>query len=174
MVLNDLILNGEGWNISGNFLMFKKLQNIPVCYIKDNIVYIFLDARITKEIIRFTKSLINKGVEFFFTTPTSSNPKGVNKLEYEILYNYLLSYANSKFFYGFKKINFDLIDNMIKWSKFSNTTHLIKSVYEDVNRKVQSKNWHFIFDTVMNYKYSDEIRDNFNSLYRHIQICKIL
>lgn len=173
MDLNDLILSNNKWSVKGNFLMFKKLQNIPVCYIEDDIIYIFLDAKIPKEIIRFTKSLINKNLCFYFTTPQASNPKGVENLKYEILYHYLLSYANSAFFYGFRKIDFDLIDNMVKWSEYSNTFHLVKSAFQAVNKRVQSKEW-YPFTNIKHYNYNEEIREDFNSLYRHIQISKII
>ncbi len=64
MELNKLIPNNNSkWIVKGNFLMFKKLEFIPVCYIEDDIVYVFLDARLTKQTIAITKHLMSFKVE---------------------------------------------------------------------------------------------------------------
>ena len=46
MDLNSLIPdNSDKWSVK-RFLMFKKYENIPVCFIEDDIVYVFLDNKI--------------------------------------------------------------------------------------------------------------------------------
>ena len=173
MELSELLLSTNKWSVKSNYVMFKKIQNIPVCYINDNIIYVFLDARIAKEIIRFTKLLIDKKLIFYFTTPLASNPEGVENLNYEIIKHYLISYANDKFFYGFRKIEFDLINNMVKWTELSNTFDLVKSAYAYANKKVQDKYWDYYSNKGI-YEYREEIREDFNSLYRHIQISRLI
>lgn len=174
MELNDLLPSGGGWRIKNDFIMFHKLENLPICYIgSDEVVYVFLDNRIPKEVLKFTKNLLKLGVNFFFTTPKASNPKGVDNLNYEIVKHYLFSYANPKFFYGFSKLDFDLIDNMVKWTEYASCFELVKPAYEKINKKVHSR-YHDYYANRYVYEYDEVIRENFNGLYRHIQISKII
>ncbi len=174
MELNKLIPNNNSkWIVKGNFLMFKKLEFIPVCYIEDDIVYVFLDARLTKQTIAITKHLMSFKVEFYFTTPEASNPKGVSEINYKVIKHYLMSYAKKEFFFGFRQINFDLIQNMVKWTDKENCFDLVKNIYLEVLKKVNNETWDYYSNRKF-YDYQSEIREEFQSLYRHIQISKII
>lgn len=174
MDLNKLIPdNNNSWSIRGKFVMFKKIEHIPVCYIDDGIVYIFLDARLLKHVVKITKHVMSMNIEFYFTTPEFSNPKGVLDLHEKVIYHYLISYAKDKFFYGFKKIEFDLIDNLVKWTDKENCFDLVKDVYQRVLKKVNHQSWDY-YSNKQHFDYCLEIREEFQSLYRHIQISKII
>ena len=104
MDLNKLIPNNDSnWSISGKFVMFKKLQKIPVCVFENGIIYVFLENKISNQILKFTKNLLRLKYEFYFTTPLYSNPSGVDNLKEEVVNSYLYSYTNETFFYGLKK-----------------------------------------------------------------------
>ena len=95
MELNDLIPdNNKSWIIKGKYLMFKKYENIPVCFIKDDIVYVFLDAKVHNAILKLTTHLICIGHEFYFTTPLLSNPKKIENLNKAVIENYFNNYSN--------------------------------------------------------------------------------
>ena len=174
MDLNNLIPdNNPSWIIKGKFLMFKKLEHIPVCYIDDDIVYVFLDARLTKQMIKLIKYLMKLDVEFYLTTPEASNPKGVIDYHEKVIRHYLLSYAKDTFFNEFKKIDFDLVDNLVKWTDKENCFDLVKGVYEEVMKKINRESWDY-YSNKKHFDYCKEIRDEFQSLYRHIQISKII
>lgn len=179
MDLNSLIpdnfrpLVNPTWIVKGQFVMFKKYEHIPVCFVEDDIVYVFLDNKIPKQITKITKHLINLGVEFYFTTPELSDPKGIDDAEDTIIRHYLLSYAQKEFFYGFKKIEFDLIHNMVKWTEKKNCFDLVKNNYEVINKKVNTKHTDY-YNNKDFYDFDKEIREDFQSLYRDIQISKIL
>lgn len=174
MDLNDLIPNSNNsWIVKGRYLMFRKIEHIPVCYIEDDIVYVFLDARIFKSIISITKHLMSLGVNFYFTTPEASDPKGVLDYNKKVVYHYLISYAKDNFFYGFKKIEFDLIDNLVKWTDKENCFDLVKDSYNKVVKKVNNQSWDY-YSNKKHFDYCLEIRVEFQSLYRHIQISKII
>ncbi len=173
MDLNSIHLPNDNWCVKDKYIMFKKLHNIPVCYIYDGIVYVFLDARIAKEIIRFTKYLIKNELGFYFTTPLASDPKGVENLDQEIIRSYLIAHSNSAFFYGFKKIGFNLIENMVQWAKYSKTNHLIKPMYDIVNDRVQKSQWNYYQNRELYLQEDIEIRNEFSSLYREIKILQI-
>lgn len=174
MDLNRLIPdNNTSWIVRGRYLMFKKIEHIPVCYVDNDIVYVFLDGKLLKHIIKITKHLTSLNVEFYFMTPEASNPKGVLNFHEKVIYHYLISYAKDKFFYGFKKIDFDLIDNLVKWTDKEDCFDLVKEVYNKVLKKVNNQSWDY-YSNKKHFDYCQEIREEFQSLYRHIQISKII
>lgn len=175
MELSDLIPdNSNNWSVKNDFLMFKKIQNIPACFISnDDIVYIFLDVRIYKQVLKLTSLLVDKGVEFYFTIPELSNPKGAENVNDTTVLHYLHSYSKKEFFEGFRKIDFDLIYNLIKWTEKENCFDLVKENYEYMLKKVNHQDYNY-YSNKYSFTHSEDIREEFRSLYRDIQISKIL
>lgn len=170
MELNDLIPDNDSiWIIKKNYLMVKKLENIPLSYIKDNVVYVFLDAKIPKYVIKLVKHLININANFYMNSPLCSNPSGIEDYKEEIIKHYLISYVNKDFFYGFKKINFDLIENLSDWIKKEKCFDLIKPIYDDVLKKI-NRNYYDYFSNSKKYYYISEIRDDFKTIYRDLRM----
>jgi hypothetical protein len=101
--------------------------------------------------------------------------KGINSNDYndKVIKHYLYSHAQVDFFDGFKNIDFDLIDNMVKWTDKENCFDKVKANYETISKKVERKEYDY-FSNNYSYEYKDEIREEFQSLYRHIQISKII
>ena len=64
MDLNSIIpdKNDRNYSVNKNFLMYKKYQNIPLCFIEDGIFYVFLDKRISKAVIKLVKNLCKNKV----------------------------------------------------------------------------------------------------------------
>ena len=173
MDLNKIIPNNENWSYSNGIFYFKKLQKIPICFINDDVFYILLENKIPKQVIELTKNLMKSDHKFYFTTPEAVNPSGVIDYKNEVLKSYFNSYSNKKFFIGFNKIGFDLIKNMINWSEENDAWHLVKPIYEDINKKIQKKN-HDYYTRKDYYDYEFDIREEFRTLWREIQISKIL
>ena len=63
MELSNLIPNNsESWNIKNGTLFYKKLHNIPMAQIEDDIVYVFLECslpRITLQLIKHVNNLLS-------------------------------------------------------------------------------------------------------------------
>jgi hypothetical protein len=174
MDLNSLIpdiSSDSSWSIKGRFLMFRKYENIPTCYIDDNVVYVFLDNRIKNPIIKLVKHLMRINCEFYFTSPIFSHPsyKGLELDRDKIINHYLFSYVQYGFFKGFNKIEFDLIKNLVDWCIKEDCVDLIRPIYDELDHKINS----FYYDWYTNqrvYEYSEEIRNDYKTLYREIQI----
>jgi hypothetical protein len=150
--------------------MFKKYENIPICFIEDNIIYILLDNKIQKAVIKLTKEFVKLGYEFYFTTPLLSNPAfKIENLNNIVINHYLFSYFQVGFFKGFKKINFDLIENMVNWCRKENCIDLIKENYKSLGGLVNKSqiDW---YSQKKEYDYCEEIREEYKTLYREIQI----
>ena len=135
------IITGYNWSYSKGIIYFKKIQKIPVCILIDDIPHIILENKIPKRVTELTKIFIRSEQEFYFTTPLATNPAGVFDFKNEVIRSYFISYANPKFLNGFKKINFDLIKNLIDWSEKNDAWYLVKPNYEELNKKIQKSWW---------------------------------
>lgn len=173
MDLNKIIPQNENWSFSKGIIYFKKLQRIPVCIIIDDTPHIILENKIPRQVLELTKNFMKSGDEFYFTTPLSTNPAGVYEFKNEVIKGYFNSYSNPKFFHGFKKINFDLIKNLIDWSEKNDAWYLVKPIYEEINKKIQKK-YRDYWISKDYYEYDFDIREEFRTLWREIQINKIL
>jgi hypothetical protein len=174
MELNNIIPdNSSNWIIRGDFLFFKKINLIPVCTIIDGIYYVMLDGKCHKAVLKLTKKIMKMDVEFYFTTPLMASPKSIDNFNKKVVENYIHNWANKHFFYGFKDIDFDLIRNMVKWTEKENCFDLVKGVY-DKYKKLVNQEYYDYYANISFYPYDEEIRESFNSLYRDIQISKIL
>lgn len=164
----------DNWVVKSRNLMFRKYENIPVCFISnDDVIYIYLDLKIKKQIIEITKELMKSGYKFYFTIPEASNPAGVIDYEDKVIRNYLLLYANEYFYTNFNNIHFDLIKNMVDWAVENDCYDLIKENFDSVLKQVQKKE-HDYYSNTSSYNYSEEIRNEFLTLYRQIQINQII
>ena len=174
MELSDFIPDSsDAWKVGKKQLTYKKYVNIPICYIEDDIVYVFLDKRIVKPVLKITKKLIELDVEFYFTTPELSNPKGVEDHKNAIIHHYFRSYIQKEFFKGFEDMQFDLIHNMTTWASKEDCFHIIKKNYEEIKKIVNAQSYDY-YSNIRKYEYPQEIRDDFDRLYREIQINRIL
>lgn len=174
MELNNIIPdNSSNWVIRGDFLFFKKIHLIPVCTIIDGIYYIMLDGKCHKAILKLTKKIMKMDVEFYFTTPLLANPKSIENLNQKVVENYIHSYTNKHFFYGFKDIDFDLIHNMVKWTEKEDCFDLVKEIYDNYQKLVNQEYYDYYSNRSF-YPYDEEIRQVFVGLYRDIQISKLL
>jgi len=174
MDLNKIVpLNDNRWSVSDNIIYFKKLMKIPVLIVIDDIPHIILEGKLVRQVIQLTEILMGSGLEFYFTIPDSTNPSGVFDFESEVINSYFHSYSNRKFYLGFNKIGFDLIENLIKWCDKRGCWDLVKPIYDKVNKEIQRKHFDW-WSKQEKYDYQKDIREEFNSLWRDIQINKIL
>lgn len=174
MELNNIIPdNSSNWIVKGGFLFYKRLNLIPVCTIINDIYYVMLDGKCHKAILKLTKKIMKMDVEFYFTTPLLASPKSIENFNQKVVENYIHSYTNKHFFHGFKDIHFDLIHNMVKWTEKENCFDLVKEIY-DKYKKVVSQEYYDYYSNRSFHQYDEEIRQSFASLYRDIQISKLL
>lgn len=173
MDLNSIIPNDDRWSYNNGIIYFKKLQKIPILVLIEDIPHILLENKIPKQVIQLTSILMNSGLEFYFTTPLASNPSGVLDYKREVITSYFNSYSNFKFLRGFNKIEFDLIKNLIEWVDKNDANELLKPVYEKINKSIQMGYYDY-YQKKDIYGYGYDIREEFRTLWRDIQISKII
>lgn len=173
MDLNKIIPLSENWSYSKGIIYFKKIHKIPVCIFIDDIPHIILENKLPKVVVELTKSFMKSGHEFYFTSPDATNPSGVFDYNNEVIRSYFISYSNTKFFTGFKKIGFEFVKNLISWSEKNDAWHLVKPNYEKINLLIQKEHYDY-YQKRNYYDYDFDIREEFRTLWREIQINKIL
>jgi hypothetical protein len=175
MDLDSIIPNNSDWKVSKNRVFKKNIAWIPILdIVDDNLIYIFLDIRMSKEILKVVKNLQKTDIEFYFISPLFADPGFNGDFNVVNIKNYLKDYSKSQFYDGFDKIEFDFIGNLIEYCKKENCIELVKDIYLEVNKEVQNKFW----DHYANKQYfktkREDIRETFNQLYRDIQLQQIL
>jgi hypothetical protein len=176
MDLNDLPRKYE-WSFRKDLLLVKNIAWLPVACIHEKNVDIYLDIRLHKQILCLMKYLMKIKSKIFFLSPLLANPRFTITEEEALDYNidnYLTNYSQPQFFDGFKKLNFDFIENFIEFCIKENSEHLIKDIYLRVNSKVQRSYYDYHQNRNLFLVEREDIRDTFNSLYREIQIYQLL
>src|ERR1035437_8951922 len=126
MNINNIINPHEihKWKVSKNRASLMKLVWIPMFEFDTDITYVYLDLKMARETIKLVKRLRDKNINFLFKSPILSNPKNNYLSESEIhkinITNYFRNFTTIEYNVGFKKIEFDLISNLIDYAnKFS-------------------------------------------------------
>ena len=170
----NLIPKSDKWILKGNVCYIKHYVKIPILKVCDDYIWVFLDKRIHKSVIKLTKILSENGVEFYFRSPSIFFETD-NKFIEDNINNYLMSFINPHFFDGFKKINFSLIDNLVSLlvkTEYSN--ELFNKIY-DKSVKLVNMNFYDYHSmrTIWTYCSREDIRDDFLKIKRDIKISKL-
>lgn len=177
MNLSELVPNNSpNWSFDNKFIYWKKYQRVPLCFVEsDNSVILILDNRLPKPLLKLVDFLTKQNIKFYFLPPEMTNPSGVFEDEFEelVIKHYLQSYATKEFFFGFEKINFDLIKNLTDWINYRGCFDKLKPIFDEVQKQVLTKHFDW-YSKKDYYDFNELIRNEFQSLYRQIQISQII
>lgn len=171
MNLDNIIPYRDNWKIINGIVFKKKLIWMPIMNLRRRYIEIYFDNRLHKDVLYLISKMGDN--EFYLISPLFSNPKFSSLDNHKInIENYLSNYAKSSFFYGFKKINFNIVENLVKYCKKFDCMTLIKESFDYVNNEVQYEDydWH---SNKKFYPFDEEVRTEFNSLYRQIKVQSI-
>ena len=173
-IILDKLINSDKWKLSKSIIYVYKTAWIPIAKIDDDYLLIYFSKRLEKEIMKLLKLVDNK-IKFFLVSPTLSDPKKRKKYVDEInLYNiktYLVNWAH--FYYQFRKIDFDLVTNLVSYCEEFDCFEELKIAYDEVSPRILKEAYDH-FKNITYHHYDEEIRDEFAGLYRQIRINQIL
>jgi hypothetical protein len=152
-------------------IYYHRYVDIPVLSIKDDVIWISLDRRITKAIIKMVKHLISLNVKFFFSTRIIIHNKQLYKEDLQsIIQSYLLALTDENFFDPIFDSGFDYIENLTDFMTQYDCHELFKEPYENV-KKIYLRE---ITDWYLNKTYfkikKEYIRDFIRTLEREIKL----
>lgn len=169
MELSDLVplseRKKEGWVIKSGYLMYSKLNLIPIAFISEGQVYVVLDWRIKNKVISLIKHLVNNDIHFFLTIEEVTNPTHTEDLNEKIIEQHIRTYLYEGFYQKFEDIEFDLMGRLVEWSKKEDCFRLIKEVIDAQINRYESGG-----------RYSEthlEKASKLRTAIRHIQIAEI-
>ena len=168
------ILESDNWKLSKSIVYVHKTTWIPISKIEDDYVLIFFSKRLEKETLKLLKLLNNK-TKFYLVSPLLSDPKinrkDIDSINLINIKNYLMNWAD--YYYSFRKINFDLVSNLVSYCNEFDCFEELKVAYDDVSSKILKETYDYYRNDTY-YKYDEVIRDEFSGLYRQIRINQIL
>jgi hypothetical protein len=168
------ILESDNWKLSKSIVYVHKTAWIPISKIEDDYVLIFFSKRLEKETLKLLKLLNNK-TKFYLVSPLLSDPKinrkDIDSINLINIKNYLMNWAD--YYYSFRKINFDLVSNLVSYCNEFDCFEELKVAYDDVSSKILKETYDYYRNDTY-YKYDEVIRDEFSGLYRQIRINQIL
>lgn len=170
----DPLIKGQYWKYSNSILYVRKLAWIPMVKFKNDHLNIFVSKRFIRETIKLIK--LFRGERFYLVSTLISDPKTKKIFKEDIDSINIDTYLNNylTYYYPFKKINFDIISNMISYCKKEDCFDLVKPIYDNLNDYVQKLHYDWNTYSYSVYKYDESIRGDFSSLYRRIVLKNIL
>lgn len=175
MLLVDIIphkLRNKNWGSNSKYLLIYKYVNIPVAFIKDDIVFIYFDVKIKKEVIEIIKHLVKNDIKFFLTN-TDDTFISKDDLDDKIIFNYLHKYSNEYFYDSINEIGFDVIKNMIEYARYKNCEHLIENEV-DIFIKYLNRRKVYNFDGSSTSIIRKDILNYFTNIHRSIKITQLI
>ena len=155
---------------------------IPIYEVDGDQIWVYLDYRVSKYIIKVVKKFLEYGIDFLFISPQFSNPKKRRQLNFhhQNILEYIGNFKISAFYHGFQKINFNLVQNLckylIKFQCFSyitsdgETRYIVKEILDEINSEVQD-NWTMVGSRIVEWSVPDiEIRERYKNLWREIKL----
>jgi hypothetical protein len=172
--MTEILPNNGKWKIKNEIVYVRYMAWIPIINMKDEHLEVYFDTKLNRYLLQIIPKLKE---EFYLVSPILSDPKNKFLLPEERhkvnILNMISNYSNPLFFEGFKKIDFDLITHLVLYCKKFDSMLLIKEVYDHVNKSVQSKDRDY-YTNKQFFTYTEEIREEFNGLYRQIKLADLL
>lgn len=164
--------NPDKYRYKNYMLYVKKLVWIPLLKNNNEYIEIYFDVRLHKEILKIIPTITS---EFYLISPILSTNSKIDDLTKHKLNinNYLSNYAYYHFYYGFKKIDFDILSNLIRYCRKFDSIYLIKDIYDDIIKEMDRKIYDFY--NRKHYSLHDEsIISDFKKIYRELILLDIL
>ena len=162
----------SNWCVKHDTIYYLKGGYIPVLKKIDGILFISLDQRITKQIIKMIEKLTNLNESFLLCDRLTIDEKHIYKQDLSrIIDNYLYSLSDETFFRFIKNSDFDYLGNLAKFLDTFRVHKLFKYRYEYLKKNHYHKKW-IDWYTRRNYwtVKNGEIRDYYSVLERQVKL----
>jgi hypothetical protein len=172
MDLQKIAESNKNWIISKNIIYVDYITKIPMLIKKGDDIWVYLDIKIAKHVLKLVKILSDKNINFLFKSTLIFFDEKFTEEEFHKhnLKQYLKNITDKKFFDGFEKIGFDFTQNLAQY--------LVKyqcfEIFQQVYQKQKSISLSKTYDYWVNKEYytidREDIRNYISSLEREIKI----
>lgn len=162
----------SNWCINHQTLYFKKSGLIPILREIDGVIFISLDRRVLKAVIKLTKKMESLNHPFFYCDRLSINGKHIYKEDLQkIITNYLQAISDEVFFKFIKNSDFDFVMNLTRFIETFECSRTFKVNYDDLKVNYYNKLWIDWYTRKEHWQVrNEEIRDYYNILERQIKL----
>jgi len=163
--------NNCNWSIKNNTIYYHRLADIPILKVKKDVIWVALDRRIRKQVIKLIRHLVNNNFKFYLTTRFNIYEKEIFKEDLgPIIKNYITALTDEIFFDEIFNTKFDYIQNLTDFMTDYDCHNLFKDIFEKVKSTYLSEktDW-FTLNKYFLVK-KEYIRDFIRSIDREIKI----
>jgi hypothetical protein len=141
--LNTFLPKSDGtYYIKDNCIWTKKIVEIRLLTIIDDVVWIVVDFRVRSKVILLVKHLTTLGVDFLLINSEISHKKLIYQNDLEIIIRtYLFAILDERFFYKIEELKIDFVKNLCNFIEsydcykiFNETFQIFKKIYSPKKR----------------------------------------
>lgn len=162
----------QNWIIRSNILYYKKYALIPIANFINGDLFVNLEKRCVKEVIRVIKRCQKLNLDFMFLEHTTIVEKFIpNEHIDNIFANTLLLITEPKIFKLISSGKLNYVQIICNFTKLYNCHNRFIKVYDELKREHFLASWFDWYDHKVHYRVKDaEIRDYYDSLFREVKL----
>lgn len=164
--------NDQKWSVKNNMIYYHHYCDIALVQKKDSTLWIILDQRATKRVLKLIRHFNKLGLEFYLSSKALNSNQDLTTEESksEIIRNYLFALRSPNFFDGIVKIDFDFLQNLTSYIIKYDCWDLFKEEFEVAKKKANEKYWDYYSNTQTYDLKRNDIREYISGLERDIKI----
>lgn len=163
------------WTVRNGMIYYRKLCDIAVLSEMDGVIWISLDRRITKRIVRIISHLIGMGVPFFLTHRFIVHKDRIDSEDLRtIISNYFSAITDPVFFDSFNEMGFDYVRNITDFMVRYECLDQMGPIFEKVKSHYFRTWTDWYSGEVYYYLDREDIRDFLSSLDREIKLSLLI
>jgi hypothetical protein len=153
-------------------IFYHKYADILLLNIQPNDqVWVSLDRRVTKQVLKLIKHLIDIKVDFFMSSRMIIHQKEIYEGDLnDIIRNYLKSLTDEVFFDGIHDIGFDFLKNLSDFMSVYDCHSLLKEPFEKLKKQNLGKYYDWYTSKESYHLKREEMRDFIATLEREIKL----
>ena len=165
------------WMISEKspIIYYFKYCKIPMLNIVNDVIWVSLDRRVTKQVLKLIKHLIKLDLQFFLTTRLLVHEKVLYEGDLrDIVYNYVIALTDESFFDGIFDMGFDHIKNLTGFMTEYDCHDLFKDAYDPIKKHYLSTWMDYYTNKEYFYIKREDIRDFIRTLERELKLSLLI
>jgi hypothetical protein len=173
MDLNKFIPNTDNkWVIKKEILYYEKGGLIPLLKEIDNILFISLDRRVTKNVIKLINKLDKLEQPFLFCSRENIYQNHIYEEDFDqIIKSYLYTIKDETFYNFIVENDFDYVRNLTVFLKTYNCLKLFSQIYDHYKKVYFERKWTDWYTQTEHFEVKNEsIRDFYSTLDRQVKL----
>jgi len=164
------------WVIKHNILYYRKLTLMPLVNKIDGLIFLNLDRRCTKAVIRLINHFKKKDIKFTFCDRFTITEKNIWKEHIDgIFLNNLMVIEEEKIFNLIKSGELDYIKIICNFIKSYKCQKRFTKIYDQLKKEHFGSKWYDWYNKNHVYRVENqEIRDYYDTLFREVKISLLL